>query len=89
MMHQPVEQQARTINSILLGHFNYYGIAGNATKLHAFGNFTRREWQHSISKRSQRGRLTWEDLQALWAKHSMAPPRIRISYPKLAAYVRL
>ncbi len=89
MMHQPVEQQARAINAILHGHFNYYGIAGNATKLHAFWNFTRREWKHSLSKRSQKGMLTWEDLKTLWAKHSMAPPRIRISYPQLAAYVRL
>jgi len=33
--------------------------------------------------------LTWEALKALWAKHPLAPPRIRISYPQLAAYVRL
>jgi group II intron reverse transcriptase/maturase len=89
MKHHPVETQARAINQILRGHFNYYGIAGNAQKLHAFWNFTRREWKHSLSKRSQKGRLTWEDLKALWAQHSMAPPRIRINYPQLAAYVRL
>ena len=89
MMHQPVEQQARAINQILRGHFNYYGIAGNAQKLHAFWNFTRQEWKHSLSKRSQKGRLTWEDLESLWTQHSMAPPRLRISYPQLAAYARL
>jgi group II intron reverse transcriptase/maturase len=89
MMHQPVEQQARAINQILRGHFNYYGIAGNAQKLHAFWNFTRREWKHSLSTRSQKSRLTWEDLTTLWVKHSLAPPRIRISYSQLAAYVRL
>ena len=74
MMHQPVEQQARAINQILHGHFNYYGLAGNAQKLHAFWNFTRKEWKHSLSKRSQKGRLTWEDLESLWTQHSMAPP---------------
>lgn len=89
MMHQPVEQQARTIHQILHGHFNYYGIAGNAQKLHAFWNFTRKEWKHSLSKRSQKGRLTWEDLESLWTQHSMALPRLRLSYPQLAAYVRL
>lgn len=89
MQHQPVEQQARAINQILRGHFNYYGIAGNAQKLQAFWNFTRREWKHSLSKRSQKGGLTWEAFKALWAKHSLAPPRIRISYLQLAAYVRL
>ena len=89
MRHQPVEDQIRAINQILRGHFNYYGLAGNAKKLHAFWNFTRREWKHSLSKRSQKGRLTWEDLTALLEKHPMATPRIRISYPQLAAYARL
>jgi group II intron reverse transcriptase/maturase len=87
--HQPVEEQARAINQILRGHFNYYGLAGNAKKLHAFWNFTRREWKHSLSKRSQKGRLTWDDLTALLEKHPMAPPRIRISYSQLAGYARL
>ena len=89
MKHHPVEEQARAINQILRGHFNYYGIAGNAKKLHAFWDFTRKEWKHSLSKRSQKGRLTWEDLKALLVKHPLAPPRIRISYPQLAAYARL
>ena len=89
MKHHPVEEQARAINRILRGHFNYYGIAGNAKKLHAFWDFTRREWKHSLSKRSQNGRLTWEALNALLEQHPLAAPRIRISYPQLAAYSRL
>ena len=83
------EEQARAINRILRGHFNYHGIAGNAKKLQAFWNFTRKEWKHSLSKRSQKGRLTWEGLKALLAKHPLVPPRLRISYPQLAAYARL
>jgi RNA-directed DNA polymerase len=53
--HHPVEEQVRAINRVLRGHFNYYGIAGNARKLHTFADFTRREWKHSLSKRSQKG----------------------------------
>lgn len=89
MKHHPVEEQAGAINRVLRGHFNYYGIAGNARKLHAFWDFTRREWKHSLSKRSQAGRLTWEALNALLEKHPLASPRIRISYPQLADYSRL
>jgi hypothetical protein len=89
IQHHPVEAQAGAINRVLRGHFNYYGIAGNATKLHAFWDFTRREWKHSLSKRSQTGRLTWEALKALLEQHPLAAPRIRISYPQLAAYSRL
>lgn len=89
MQHQPVEIQARAVNQILRGHFNYYGLAGNAQKLQAFWNFTCREWQHSLSKRSQTGRLTWEAFKALLDKHPLVRPRIRISYSQLASYVRL
>ena len=89
MRHQPVEAQARSINQILRGHFNYYGLAGNATKLQAFWDFTWREWKHSLSKRSQKGRRTWEDFKVLLAKHPLVRPRIRISYSQLASYARL
>jgi group II intron reverse transcriptase/maturase len=89
MKHRPVEEQLKVINAILRGHFNYYGIAGNARKLANFWNFTRQQWRHSLSKRSQKGRLTWDAFAALLEKHPLAPPKIRISYPDLAAYTRL
>jgi RNA-directed DNA polymerase len=89
LRHWPVEEQACAINQILRGHFNYYGLAGNVRKLQAFLDFTRKEWKHSLSKRSQTGRLTWEDLTALVDKHPLVRPRIRISYSQMAAYARL
>ena len=89
MKHRPVEEQAGAINRILRGHFNYYGLAGNARKLQSFWNFTQREWKHTLSKHSQKGRFTWEALKSLLDQHPLAPPRIRISYPQLAAYSRL
>ena len=89
MQHQPVEVQARAVNQILRGHFNYYGLAGNAKKLQVFWNFTWREWKHSLSKRSQTGRLSWEDFNVLLAKHPLVRPRIRIRYSQLASYTRL
>jgi group II intron reverse transcriptase/maturase len=89
MRHQPVVEQARAVNQILRGHFNYYGLAGNGQKLQDFWDFTRKEWKHSLSKRSQTGRLTWEALKALLEKHPLVQPHIRISYSQLASYARL
>lgn len=77
MQHQPVEIQARAINQTLRGHFNYYGLAGNAQKLQSFWNFTWREWKRSLSQRSQKGRLSWEAFKALLKQHPLVPPRIR------------
>ena len=55
MKHHPVEEQARAINQILRGHFNYYGIAGNAKKLKAFWNFTRRSGNTLCRSGARRG----------------------------------
>jgi len=87
--HRPVEKQIEVINATLRGHFNYYGIAGNAGGLSRFHNLAQKAWKGSLSKRSQKGRLTWEAYVALLEKHPMAPAKVRISYPQLAAYARL
>jgi len=89
MRHKPVEEQALAINQILRGHFNYYGLAGNGRKLQDFWDFVWQEWKHSLSTRSQKGRLTWEAFKALLDKHPLVRPRIRIPYSQLASYVRL
>jgi RNA-directed DNA polymerase len=84
-----VEEQASAINQMLRGHFNYYGLAGNARKLQDFWDFTWREWKHSLSKRSQKGKLTWEAFQSLLDQHPLVRPRIRIPYSQLPLYARL
>lgn len=87
--HWPVEKQVEVINATLRGHFNYYGIAGNAISLNCFLRLTQRAWKRSLSKRSQKGKLTWVAFAALMDEHPMAIAKIKISYPQLAAYARL
>ena len=87
--HWPVEEQVKMINAVLRGHFNYYGIAGNAAPIVGFWNFTIREWKHSLSNRSQKGRLDWERFKALLEQHPLVAPKIKLSYSQLAAYSRL
>ncbi len=77
------------INATLRGHFNYYGIAGNAGRLASFRDLTLTAWKRSLSRRSQKGRLTWEVFLALLEKPPLVSAKIRISYPQLAAYARL
>ena len=89
LQHAPIQEQVRAINQVLRGHFNYYGLAGNAGKLQAFFNFTQREWKHLLSRRSQRGRCTWEQLLGILHDYPLVTPRIRITYSQLATYVRL
>ena len=61
MMHWKLESQAARINSILRGHFNYYGLAGNTDRIQNFWYETTRYWRRCLSRRSQKGKLNWEE----------------------------
>lgn len=87
--HWPVKEQVKMINAVLRGHFNYYGIAGNGQRIVDLWHFTRQEWKHSLSKRSQKGRLDWKRFKALLDQHRLVPPTIGLSYSQLAGYSRL
>ena len=45
IMHWDLERQAERINSILSGHFNYYGLAGNIRRLQNFRWEVVRYWR--------------------------------------------
>jgi group II intron reverse transcriptase/maturase len=88
-MHVEIGSQVKMINSMLVGHFNYYGIAGNMKSIQRFWHLTIRLWRRSLSRRSQNGNVKWEKIDQLIEKHRLIPPRIRISYQQLLSYVRL
>jgi group II intron reverse transcriptase/maturase len=89
MMHWGVEQQVEAINRMLVGHYNYYGMAGNKRLLTNFWYFTLKQWRRRLSRRSQRGRMNWVKLNEILSKHRLAPPRIRVPYSALKSYVCL
>ena len=89
IQHHPIKEQVRILSAILRGHFNYYGIAGNAQKINKFWHQVKNEWRYSLTRRSQKGRITWENLKEILQENPLPSPRIRLSYADLGAYVRL
>jgi RNA-directed DNA polymerase len=73
-MHDPVPEQARYLGSVVGGHYRYYGVPGNYGRLAAFRYHVVRLWQRSLSRRSQRGRIT-EKRMSRYARW-LPPPRI-------------
>lgn len=57
-MHQPVREQRTYLQSVLLGHFRYYGVPNNAWRMHAFVRRVGWLWMHTLKRRSQKHRLT-------------------------------
>ena len=59
-MHQPVPEVGQWLRSVVAGHNRYYGVPSNLQSLYSFRHHIGRHWFHSLRRRSQKTRLTWE-----------------------------
>lgn len=84
--HVPIDRQAVTLGQKLRGHFSYYGLRGNSKAIGRFANEARRLWRKWLSRRSQRGRLTWDAFNKLLDRYPLPPARLRADWrqPRLA-----
>lgn len=87
MMHQPVEYQARYLNSVIRGHFNYFGMAGNGSSLARFKNMVMMLWRRTLSRRSQVTKVSWDEMDRLMMQLKIVPVKIKIPYEKLSSFV--
>ncbi len=74
--HLPLAQQHTALCQKLRGHFGYYGITGNHEALARFRWEVRRTWYKWLCRRSQRGRMSWDDYQRLLGRYPLPPPRV-------------
>jgi hypothetical protein len=81
--HMPVPAQAAAIEKRLRGHFNYFGIRGNSRALNRLSQAVRRLWHKWLSRRSQRGRLSWDAFNRLLERYPLPRPRLRPGWDQL------
>jgi group II intron reverse transcriptase/maturase len=79
--HQPVPEQGAWVRSVLLGHYRYYGVPLNIKALQRLQFEVTRLWQHSLSRRSQKGAVIWKRMQR-YASKWIPPVRIYHPYPQ-------
>lgn len=79
-MHTPIPQQGKWLAAVLRGHFQYYGVPYNSPALWKFHYQVKWLWRRSLSRRSQKGRVTWERMDRL-AKRWLPNPRICHPFP--------
>lgn len=75
---QPVPEQGAWWRSVLVGHDHYEGVPRNIKALPRFQKEVLRLWQRSLSRRSQKGAVTWKRMQR-WVDRWI--PAVRISHP--------
>jgi RNA-directed DNA polymerase len=79
-MHVPISEVGKWLNSVLAGHYRYYGVPGNSSSMGAFRMRILRYWRWIIQRRSQRQRTTWERMKLIAARW-LPLPHIYHSYP--------
>jgi RNA-directed DNA polymerase len=87
-LHAPVQDTGKWLQSVVAGHFRYYGITGNYRALVQFREEIKKLWRRALRRRSQRSKALWPRiarLSALWLPH----PRIYHSYTSLIRTPRL
>lgn len=86
--HEPLRVQHTSLSRKLHGHYGYYGITGNGRALACFLHALTRLWRKWLSRRSQRGALTWDRFNAYLRSFPLPTPRIVHSVYRHAANPR-
>ena len=72
--HHPLSQQQEKLNQKLRGHCAYYGITGNSRSLSRFRKEFLKRWRGWLSRRSQKGYMSWVKFQKLLERYPILPP---------------
>jgi group II intron reverse transcriptase/maturase len=83
--HRPVPDQHKALSQKLRGHFGYFGITGNSMAIDRFRTLVLKLWKKWLSRRSQRGRLNWEQYRRLLESYPLPPARSVHSIYRYAA----
>jgi RNA-directed DNA polymerase len=74
--HNPVDEQQKTLNAKLRGHYQYYGRPTNFHSIRQFYRQVRRIWREQLSRRTRGRKLTWERYNTILQQFPLSPPRI-------------
>jgi RNA-directed DNA polymerase len=85
--HDPVYEVGQWLHAVLRGHYQYYGVPRNIESLLSFYHRVIWLWRRILSRRSQRGHVTWEQMEKL-VKRWLPRPRITHPYPEQRLRVR-
>lgn len=69
----------KILNRILVGYFNYYGISFNYNWLLGIYQYTLNELKIWLSRRSQRGIISWDKMRRIVEFNPLVKPRITYS----------
>lgn len=78
--HEPLRTQQRQLALMMRGHYGYYGVTSNFDALQRFYRAVDVAWRRWLSRRSQRGAISWVRWNALRKVFVLPLPRIANRY---------
>jgi len=81
-MHEPVPPVGEWLRRVLNGFYQYHAVPGNWARLNRFRVQIGRYWRHVLRRRSQRGRITSEQMARLYDRW-LTLPRLVHPYPSV------
>jgi RNA-directed DNA polymerase len=86
-MHQPIPEQGRWLAQVVRGYFAYHAVPTNSATIGAFRHHVVDLWRCSLSRRSQRGGITWQRIKQI-AEDWLPKPKILHPWPQQRFAVR-
>jgi len=86
-MHQPIPEQGRWLAQVVRGYFAYHAVPTNSATIGAFRHHVVDLWRCSLSRRSQRGGITWQRIKRI-AEDWLPKPKILHPWPQQRFAVR-
>jgi RNA-directed DNA polymerase len=87
--HLPVREQVDNLNSVLRGHYAYYGIAGNIRALQKVYRHVVHYWHKMLCSRSRKGKVRWKVFQRIQERFPILRPKLYLPYRELQAIALL
>lgn len=84
-MHRPIAETGDWLKQVVCGYYNYHAVPGNLPRLETFRQQIARLWLHTLQRRGQRGRWTWERFETLM-NHYLPRPKVLHPYPLARFY---
>ncbi len=78
--HQSIPEQGKWLRQVVAGFFNYHAVPTNVAASGAFRSEIIERWRRTLSRRSEKGALTWARMKKL-ADDWLPKPRILHPWP--------
>jgi group II intron reverse transcriptase/maturase len=74
--HLSIKEQWKALSVKLKGYYQYFGIRGNYDSMYWVYFKLKKSWRRWLSRRSQKGRITWKKFDKIFAHFPLPKPRI-------------